>query len=142
MPIDDRYKKNTQRRKREREDERGTAKPKVTASVGGIKKQSNITETHGLEGSEKVIELLKRAEPMIEQLNHLYNMFLSGAEKLPPNEKRKQLDQIMAALITMPKPTPALKFRYQGIQSQYQTYSDRWDRLLKNLEGGKIKRSI
>ncbi|MGZ3709841.1 MAG: hypothetical protein ACXVBC_13050, partial [Bdellovibrionota bacterium] len=88
----------------------------------------------------KFEELVARAEPMIEQLNNLYNMWASGAEKIPPIERRKQLDQIMVTLTLMGKPTSATQFRFSALNSTYITFRDRWDRLIRDFESGKLKR--
>ena len=90
--------------------------------------------------SEKVDELLLRADPIIDQVHGLYNQYLAGVESRPPIERRKQLDQLMASLLLMHKPTAGLQFRFQTVQSKYATYRDRWDRLMADLESGKLKR--
>ncbi|MCM0604956.1 MAG: hypothetical protein KA715_02595 [Xanthomonadaceae bacterium] len=92
--------------------------------------------------SEKYEDQLERAEPMIQQLNNLYNQFISGAERQPPIERRKQLDQLMVGLQLASKPTPAVNFRFQTLWTQYKTNADRWDKLMLDLESGKIKRVV
>lgn len=88
----------------------------------------------------KLLELMQRAEPLIEQVHSLYNQYLAGIETRPPVERRKQLDQVMLTLQLMTKPTPAYQFRYATINASYHTHRDRWDRLMKDLESGKAKR--
>ncbi|HTL11410.1 MAG TPA: hypothetical protein VL588_02915 [Bdellovibrionota bacterium] len=90
--------------------------------------------------SAKFDELIDRAVPLIEQLNNLYNMFFAGAEKRPPIERRKVLDQVIDTLTKIGKNTAAQRFKYQGVYQQYVTYRDRWDKKLKELEEGKIRR--
>ncbi len=104
----------------------------------GIKKKLGSIEG----GTEKVNELVQRAEPLIEQINNLYNQFISGAEKLPPTERRKQLEQTMVQLQYISKPTPAILFRCNTLEAHYLTYRDKWDKLMRDLEAGKIKRAI
>jgi hypothetical protein len=91
---------------------------------------------------EKLDELLLRADPLVEQLNNLYNIYISGAEQIPPTERRKNLDMIMVTLQMMSKPTPGALYKYTAIQAKYDTYRNRWDKLLKDLESGKIKRRV
>ncbi len=90
--------------------------------------------------TDRFEELIKRAEPMIEQLNNLYNMFISGAERLPPTERRKQLDQVMLSLQHVSKPTLSAQFRYNAVRYKYTSHSERWDKILRNLEKGSLKR--
>jgi hypothetical protein len=118
------------KRRREREDEEDE------------KASSNSKGTSLSVAHEKFDELITRAEPIIEQLNHLYQMFVLGTEKLPPLERRKQLDQLMTSLQMMPKSTPAAQFRYSSLQAQYTTYKERWEKMMKDLEAGKLKRIV
>lgn len=127
------------RRRREREDE----EEEQASSLDRTKDRTHRPSS-GIHSSsvpqEKFNELMGRAEPMIEQLNHLYQMYALGTEKLPPLERRKQLDQLMTSLQLMAKPTPATQFRFNSLQSQYHSYVDRWEKLMKDLESGKLKR--
>jgi hypothetical protein len=120
------------KRRREREDE-------AEREQELLNKNKSSSNTGNI-SSDKVDELINRGDLLIDQLNNLYTMFASGAEKLPPTERRQQLDQIMATLQLMSKPTPALSFKYQTVLSKYATYKERWDKLLKSIEAGKIKR--
>ena len=92
------------------------------------------------QGDSKLDELIGRADPMIEQLQNLYAQFMAGALKIPPIENRKQLQALMDRIAAEGKPTLALQFRAQGITAKFNTYKERWDKLLQNLEDGKIKR--
>ena len=75
--------------------------------------------------------LLDQVHPLIEQCNTLYNQYFAGAEKRPPIEQRARLDALIERLGKIQKPTPALQFRYQAVMAQYQTYRDRWEKLLQ-----------
>jgi hypothetical protein len=92
--------------------------------------------------SDRIRHLIEKSEPLIDQLNNLYNMFAAGIEKIPPIERRKQLDQTMATLLAMGKPTPSLRFQASAVQAKYTAFCERWDRLLKGLESGKRKRAL
>ena len=142
MAMDDDSFKRRKQRDLEEEEEEARRKALKTGSTGkpGSSSQVSITSQGGSE-TDKVVELMTRAEPMIDQLDHLYMMFSSGAEKIPPNEKRKILDQTMATLQAMGKSTPSLSFRYNSLHSRYISYRDRWDKMLKDLEDGKLKRT-
>ena len=74
-------------------------------------------------------------------MHNLYNQYLAGIESRPPIERRKYLDQVMQTIQAMNKPTPAYQFRCNTLNSSYLTHRDRWDRLAKDLESGKIKRT-
>jgi hypothetical protein len=91
-------------------------------------------------GVEKLEELMGRAEPLIDQLNALYQMYIAGVESRPPTERRGHLDQLMVTLGLIAKPNATYQFRYQTILQSYNTQKERWDRMCKDLESGKIKR--
>lgn len=114
------------KRRREREDEQ--------ESGGGPGAKPGSPQ------GEKFEELLRRAEPMIERLGNLYNQYIAGVEKFPPIEQRKQLEQTMQTLMLMPKPTAGAQFKFSTIQATFVTHRERWDRMLKDLEAGKLRR--
>lgn len=124
------------KRYRDREDEQEDDNLETPGKHGVPPKAGTL----GHISSGKLDELINRAEPMIEQISNLYNMFASGAERSPPTERRKQLEQTMMTLQAVGKPTPAIQFRCHTLLSQFQTQRDRWDRLMKDIESGKHKR--
>ena len=94
------------------------------------------------DNSAKIDELLRRAQPLIEQINSLYTMFMTGVERLPPLEKRKQLDMMMTQLQSTPKPNQTYGFKAGSVHTHYTTMRDRWDRIVRDVESGKIKRTV
>ncbi len=125
----------SRKRRRAREDEKEEEeKKKALSSSGPLNKESIQSIADELE------QYIQKAGFLIEQLNNLYQMFMLGVEKFPPVERRKQLEQMMLALQSASKTSPSLIFKFNGVQSRYVTYRDRWDRLLKDLDSGKIKR--
>jgi hypothetical protein len=132
---DDDYRERKRRRDEEDDKER---EKELLGRTDGVIRKSDLSGV----SSEKVDELILRAEPMIDQIQGLYNQYLSGIEKHPPNERRKQLEQLMYTLQLVSKPTAGLQFRYQTLNAKYVSYRERWDKVLKDLEDGKIKRRI
>ena len=47
---------------------------------------------------------------------------------------------MMYTLTMMAKPTPAYRFRFQNLQATYNMYRQKWDKLLADVENGKVKR--
>jgi len=128
------------RRRREREDEEEAAQQAKKASVGEGGKVGLPGSIGG--DSEQLASLIERAEPLIEQLNNLYNQYIVGAEQRPPLERRKQLDQLMMTVQMMGKPTPTMQFRASTLTQRYTVNRERWDKMIKDLESGKIKRLV
>lgn len=90
--------------------------------------------------TEKLRELMDRANMLIDQVNNLYNQYVVGVIDTPPIERRGQLDQIINTVTLMGKPTRSLRFKFMNLQGKYTTYRDRWEKRLKDLEAGKIQR--
>jgi hypothetical protein len=90
--------------------------------------------------TQKVEQLMSQAEPLIDQVNNLYNQFATGVERLAPIQKRSQLEALVNQLQAIPKTNETYKFRVQTVISRYNSMKDRWDRLLKDVDSGKIKR--
>jgi hypothetical protein len=89
--------------------------------------------------SQVVTGLLADIEPMIEQVNTLYRMFGAGVERLPPVQKRAQLQRLVDQLMGAPKPTPTIRFRVGADVGKYNTMREKWDKLMKDIESGKVK---
>jgi hypothetical protein len=90
--------------------------------------------------AQKMESLIVRIEPMIDQITNLYNQFGTGVERLPPTERRKQLEALITQLEALPKTNQTYKFRAQTVVGRYSLMTQRWDRILKDIESGKIKR--
>lgn len=122
-------------RKRQLEEEREEQNPDKPTGKGNAE-----TSPGSQDSGERYLQLIQSTDVSIDQVNNLFQMYIAGVERLPPIEKQKLLDQSMIRLESMEKATPAARFRYQALQSRYQTYKNRWEKLLKDLEAGKIKR--
>ncbi|MBN22150.1 MAG: hypothetical protein CL678_12795 [Bdellovibrionaceae bacterium] len=124
------------KRKREREDEL-EAEIKRNRPQNDFKSaysQAQKIKEDSKGGLEKFMELLERAEPLLEKVNSLYLQYFGGIEKFPPRIQKEQLDQIMKTLTLMNKATPSMKFRFDNIQSQYLSYQRRWEKKLKEMQ--------
>lgn len=116
-------------RERQREDERDARAGKSNPSTG--KGASSAS-------SEKLDDLIQKADSLIEQVNNLYGMYVAGVERAAPIERRKQLEQVMLSLQSTMKNSPAALFRYNGVLAKYSSHKDKWERLLKDIESGKV----
>jgi hypothetical protein len=89
----------------------------------------------------KLNELLERAEPMIEQVNTLYNQYFVSAERRPPIERRRLLDEMMQTIHLMKKPTQSLRFRATALHARYTTHKERWNKKLR-MHNAKIRKPV
>lgn len=122
------------RKRKEREEER---EAELRAEEEELKKRQGLSQQVGsVSGTtEKINELIQQAEPMIEQLNHLYQQYFIGTEKKPPLELRKRLDQLMNTVQVMTKPTVTIQFKCNTLYAHYVSFRDRWDKIMKRLSG-------
>ena len=116
------------------------ARPRYDDDDDDDKDRKGDDDGFGEDYTKKLDELLNRAEPLIFQVNGSYNQYAAGVEIRPPIERATQLEQMMTTLMLMAKPTPAYRFRFQNVQATYNTYKKRWDKLVQDLDSGKIKR--
>jgi len=139
MARDDADKKRLADRKRtesrEREDERDREEELAKRVSGkiGVRAPTSLT-------SDEVEKMMGQARALIDQVSALYNQYLGGIEKLPPIEKRKQLEQLMTTLSVSRGGPASLQFKLSGLTASYATFRDHWDKQMRNLEAGKIKR--
>ncbi len=87
---------------------------------------------------QALIELLSKCEVMMEQITNLYGMWIQGMERAPPNERRRHLDDLILKIQAAAKPSANLRFRTAEFYTKFATYRDKWDRVLKDIESGKI----
>lgn len=83
-----------------------------------------------------------RAAKEIEVLNRKYNVYFQGGEDDPPRHDRSHLDTIIAKIKTSiaTSANSSDKFHANTLISKYQTISAKWDRTLRGIETGQIKR--
>jgi hypothetical protein len=93
---------------------------------------------HNSTADTVLVEMLQKCEVMMEQITNLYGMWIQGMERAPPIERRRHLDDLILKIQAAPKPTANLRFRVSEFHTKYSTYKDKWDRLLKDIEAGKI----
>ncbi len=85
---------------------------------------------------------LKDLPTLLEQLGHLYNMYLAGVELRPPLEKRKLAVNLTSKIIQAGKNSPGMRFKCATAVTAAQTHFDRWDKQLRALEAGEFKRRL
>ena len=123
-------------KKREKEEEQEDEIDFVALVKGKKTQNDSLKEA----STEKLLEFMDRADRLITNLVSLYNQFFSGYEKFPPTQKRSQLDQLMVSITLMAKTSKAIRFRFINLQHKYMIHAEKWDRKMKHLEKGKIRR--
>ena len=127
-------------RNREDEAEREKEKERESAEARAARPSAKYAPPATAE-EVNVNELLLRVEPLIHQLDNLYRSFVIGLEKRPPVERRAHLDRTMETLALTNKNNATLQFRYKTLHARYMTHRERWDKILRDFEDGKISRN-
>ena len=129
-------------REKEREEEERSKLKKETESVrlpGAAPSSQSPKSGNQQQGTDYIlVELIQKAESLMEQIQGLYNMYVAGMERTPPVTHRKHLEDIAFKIQNAAKTSAGLKFRAQQFHAKYQTYKDKWDRLMKDIESGKV----
>ncbi|MFL5813111.1 MAG: hypothetical protein ACJ763_05995 [Bdellovibrionia bacterium] len=123
-----------QREAEERADEEARKKKHASTTAPG---RAASTDSSGALSFD---ELLRRATVLIDQLEHLYRQFTVGILARPPVEERARLDGMITQMTHATKGSTADRFKFSGVLQSYNTHKQRWDKLLADVESGKIKR--
>jgi hypothetical protein len=83
---------------------------------------------------DRDLELL---EAELKRLEAEYNMFFAGRLPRPPWETRGRVSAMVRRLDNVHIPNTGGRFRFNSLQSRFQTFSDLWDRGLKAKEEGR-----
>lgn len=84
--------------------------------------------------------IIGECELKMDQLVAVYNQFLGDSKKQPPIEQRKRLGRQIDLLVQAPKANSQIKFKCNNTIMRFQSLCERWDKMLRALESGTIKR--
>jgi len=88
------------------------------------------------EFEEQLVEIAQR----VERLRVHYQAYFLGMEKRPPIQLREQLDRYIRESALHEARRATYKFRFQSIQQRYRILAVYWDRILRDLEEGRVTR--
>jgi len=87
---------------------------------------------------EEIVALDKK----LNRIRVLYDQYFMGVERLPPEMMRNELDKtFMRSKIPRSRST-ALKFRFRSVRQKYTSLKSYWDRIVRLIEEGRIRRGI
>ncbi len=92
--------------------------------------------------SKDVTEKLKELELQMKRLGNLYNQYLSGQRKRPPNHEQMKVERMIRTFIQEPIQNVGLRFRFLNLSATYNTMKTLWNRKAEEmLSGGKSRAS-
>ena len=87
-------------------------------------------------------EELTTIEGKLNRLRVLYDQYFMGIERLEPLSSRNDLDKVFMRSGLPKARNSVLKFRYRSLQQRYTSMKSYWDRIVRMIEDGKIRRGI
>ncbi len=82
-------------------------------------------------------EDLDRLDVSLRQLQVKWDMFLSGAEKKPPDDLQAQVQLIIKRYGSAEIRNNGERFRYQSLTARFTTFNELWQKRLRAREEGK-----
>lgn len=90
----------------------------------------------------EVEALLSEVEKEIDRLNALYNQYFMGIEKIEPTIQKKNLERKIQQLRRQKIRNTALSFRLQMQIQRFNTQSNYWTRICRQIEAGTYVRHV
>ena len=87
-------------------------------------------------------QTIEDLEPKVERLKALYQQYFMGIEKIPPHVLKKDVERTIWRLRRTRLQNTQAKFKFQQIIQRYNTYSQYWSRILREIEKGTYRRDI
>lgn len=92
--------------------------------------------------SEELSEALNELEQRVERLRALYEQYFMGIEKIEPTVQRKDVDRRFWVLRREQIRNTAQRFKLNTINQRYNTYSQYWQRCMREIEAGTYRRHL
>lgn len=85
---------------------------------------------------------LEELEERIDRVRALYEQYFCGIEKIEPQIPRKDVDRRIFLLRKEQIRNTAMRFKFQTLVQRYNTMSQHWGRVLREIENGTFKRDL
>jgi len=86
--------------------------------------------------------LVQELETALDRLQALYNQYFMGIERLEPTIQHKEVVRKVATLRREKITNTALRFRFQTQVQKYNTQSNYWKRISRQIEEGTYQRDV
>lgn len=88
--------------------------------------------------SKAVDRALKTIDHEISVLMKEWDMFFQGLRKVPPTKEKANIERQLRTLRNSHIHDNALRFRMMNLQTRFNTYSEMWNRRMRELEEGPL----
>lgn len=92
--------------------------------------------------SKELEKNLTEIEERLDRVRALYEQYFCGIEKVEPQVPRKDLERRIFVLRKEQIRNTAMRFKFQTLVQRYNTLSQHWGRILRDIEAGTFKRDL
>ena len=78
----------------------------------------------------------------LKQLKLDYDQYFLGSRPREPQQLRSEVNKLIQQYLGTPIQNTALRFRFNSINSRYQSFKRQWDNTLRQIEAGTYKRHV
>mgnify|MGYP001826649356 FL=1 len=89
----------------------------------------------------ELIEQIAMLEGVLQKHIRKWEMYFSGVERVPPQDERERINRRIRLLAEQTVNRRAEQFRIEQLQHRFMTYSQNWQRMLREREEGRSARS-
>ena len=89
----------------------------------------------------ELIEEIAMLEGVLQKHIRKWEMYFSGVERVPPQDERKRINRRIRLLAEQTVNRRAEQFRIEQLQHRFMTYSQNWERMLREREEGRSAKS-
>ena len=89
----------------------------------------------------ELIEEIAMLEGMLQRHIRKWEMYFSGVDRVPPQDERERINRRIRLLAEQTVNRRAEQFRIEQLQHRFMTYSQNWERLLREREEGRSAQS-
>jgi hypothetical protein len=91
---------------------------------------------------EKFDAELDQLDHRIARLRVLYDQYFMGIEKLEPMYQRKEITKVFNLSQILKLGSTVHRFRYRALLQKFTSYSSYWDRIVRLIEEGRMRRGV
>jgi len=91
---------------------------------------------------EKFDDDLADLDQKISRLRVLYDQYFMGIERVEPLMQRGEIAKFFLRSNIPQRGNTAHKFRYRSLQQKFTSFCGYWDRIVRLIEDGKIRRGV
>jgi hypothetical protein len=89
----------------------------------------------------ELIEQITILEQTLQQHIRKWERFFSGVDRVPPQDERERINRRIRRLAEQTVNRRAEQFRIEQLQHRFMTYSQNWERMLRDREEGRDQSS-